>query len=101
MLRPVCRLHTRWAGRFYAHCEIKTLRTEAPGQARAAFRLTALFRLLPMYPCHVSARLNSPTGGRVHHIADCGGNSRKGFIVGTVGKVAHIQSTTDEGKGTQ
>lgn len=72
-------------------CQSETLRAETPGRARVAFHLTALFRLLPMYLCHVSARLSSDTGGCVHHVADCGGNSRKGPVVGTFGKVAYTE----------
>lgn len=41
-------------------------------------------------PC-ASPQLSGHTGGCVHHIADCGGNSRMGPVVGTFGKVAYTE----------
>ena len=85
MLRPVCRLHTRQAGRFYALCELygeELNRSAAPLLVPGCSFLPS--RVHP-------PRLSSDTGGCVHHVADCGGNSRKGPVVGTFGKVAYTQ----------
>lgn len=71
MLRPACRLHTRQAGRFYALCELN-------GEELAVVRRSpaVLFR----YPV------------RIHRVADCDGNSRKGPVVGTFGKVVYTEN---------
>lgn len=85
MLRPVCRLHTRQAGRFYALCELNG--EELSCSAVALLLPRCSFPLRPVHP----SRLSSDTGGCVHHVAGCGGNSRKGPVVGTFGKVAYTE----------
>jgi len=85
VLRPVCRLHTRQAGRFYALCELN-------GEELNRSAAPLLVPGCSFLPSHVHPpRLSSDTGGCVHHVADCGGNSRKGLVVGTFGKVAYTE----------
>lgn len=81
LLRPVCRLHTRQAGRFYALCELiveELSRSAAP---------------LLFFSATLCGSYGESAGrvGPAHYVADCGGNSRKGLVVGTFGKVAYTE----------
>ncbi len=85
MLRPVCRLHTRQAGRFYALCELY-------GEELSCSAAPLLVPCCSFLPSRVHPpRLSSDTGGYVHLVSDYGGNSRKGPVVGTFGKVAYTE----------